>query len=293
MGRIRGRNGQEQEMSEQKMFQFCDEMVEAFEKAVESPVTGGNEEYFTGVDLGTACVVMAVLDKDKKPVAGAYQYADVVRDGMVVDYVGAIQILREMKAKIEAELDTELLYAAAAIPPGTDELDGGAVKNVVQGAGFEVTRLLDEPTAANNVLRLRNGAIVDIGGGTTGISILKDGKVLQVDDEATGGTHFSLVVAGAYHMPFDDAELFKRDSQNHKEIFPVVKPVIDKISSIITDIIEGYDVDQLVLVGGSSCLTGIEEEIEKKTGIPTHKPANPLFVTPLGIAMSAEPDGQE
>ena len=32
-----------------------------------------------------------------------------------------------------------LLYAAAALPPGTDDLDGGAVKNVVQAAGFEIT----------------------------------------------------------------------------------------------------------------------------------------------------------
>lgn len=128
-------------------------------------------------------------------VAGRYQYADVVRDGMVVDYFGAVQIIREMKAQLEEELGVEeLLYAAAAIPPGTDTLDGGAVKNVIQGAGFEITNLLDESTAANAVLRIKNGAIVDIGGGTTGISIFKDGEVVYVADEPTGGTHFSLVL---------------------------------------------------------------------------------------------------
>lgn len=205
---------------------------------------------------------------------------------MVVDYIGAIRIVREMKEKIEEELGTELVYAAAAIPPGTDTLDGGAVKNVVQAAGFEITSLLDEPTAANNLLKLQNGAVVDIGGGTTGISILKDGKVISVEDEATGGTHFSLVLAGSYKMTFNEADEYKRNKKNHKEIFPVVKPVIEKIATIITKMIQGHKVEELVLVGGSSCLTGIESLVEQKTGIKTLKPKNPMFITPLGIALS-------
>lgn len=67
---------------------------------------------------------------------------------MVVDYIGAVQIVRELKEQIEEQLDTELSNAAGAIPPGTDLLDSGAVKNVIQGAGFECTNLLDESTAA-------------------------------------------------------------------------------------------------------------------------------------------------
>lgn len=61
---------------------------------------------------------------------------------------------------------------------------------MVQGAGFELTALLDEPTAANTIVGLQNGAIVDIGGGTTGISILKDGQVVKCIDEPTGGHIF-------------------------------------------------------------------------------------------------------
>ena len=113
-----------------------------------------------------------VLDEHLRPVAGTFRYADVVRDGMVVDYIGAIRLVREMKEELEEKLGSQLIYAAAAIPPGTDALDSGAIKNGVQGAGFEITALPDEPTAANAVLNIRNGAVVDIGGGTTGISVL-------------------------------------------------------------------------------------------------------------------------
>lgn len=274
-------------------FSYCNDFVKKFEKVIEHPVKSNSSVYYTGVDLGTACVVMAVLDENYEPVAGAYQYADVVKDGMVVDYIGAIKIVKDMKHKMEDALGTELLYAAAAIPPGTDNLDGGAVKNVVEAAGFEITSMLDEPTAANNLLKLQNGAVVDIGGGTTGISIIKDGKVVAVEDEPTGGTHFSLVLAGAYKMPFNEADVYKRDEKNHKEIFPVLKPVVEKISSIILKMIKGYDVDQLVLVGGSSCLTGIEKVVEKNTGIKTEKPINPLFVTPLGIALSCTQEAMD
>lgn len=276
-------------MSETRLtYKYCDQLVSDFEEVVENPIVSKSSVYYTGVDLGTACVVLAVLDEDYRPVAGAYRYADVVRDGMVVDYIGAIKIVRELKQEIEDKLGVELIYAAAAIPPGTDTLDSGAIKNVVQAAGFELTNLLDEPTAANEVLKIKNGAVVDIGGGTTGISILKDGKVVYVADEPTGGTHFSLVVSGAYKIPFSDAEIFKRDPKNHKELMGVLKPVVEKVSSIINQHIKGYDVQEISLVGGTCCLAGIEEIIEKNTGIFTHKPQNPMFVTPLGIALGCK-----
>lgn len=274
-------------MSEKELsFEYCDKLIHDFEEVINKTIVKESSTYYTGVDLGTACVVLAVLDENYRPVAGAYRYADVVRDGMVVDYIGAVKIVRELKQELEEKLGTELLYAASAIPPGTDTLDSGAIKNVVEAAGFELTSILDEPTAANGVLKIENGAVIDIGGGTTGISILKNGKVVYVADEPTGGTHFSLVISGAYGMSFEEADKFKRDNRRHKELLPVLKPVVEKVSSIINHHIKGHDVKEISLVGGTCCLTGIEEVIEKQTGIYTHKPQNPMFVTPLGIALS-------
>ena len=269
-------------------YRYCDKMIDDFEKVVKNPIKTKSKLFYTGVDLGTACVVIAVLDEEFKPVAGAYKYADVVRDGMVVDYVGAVQIVKELKEKIEKQLETELIYAAAAIPPGTDELDSGAIRNVVMAAGFELSNVLDEPPAANELLKMTNGAVVDIGGGTTGISVLKDKKVVYVTDEPTGGTHFSLVVAGAYSKSFEEAEKYKRDVKNHKELLVVLKPVVEKVSSIILRAVKGHDIDEIALVGGTSCLSGIEEIVEKYTKIKTTKPKNPMFVTPLGIALSCK-----
>lgn len=267
-------------------FQYCDQLVRDFEKVIKTPILNKSSVYYTGIDLGTAYIVLAVLDENYQPVAGAYRFASVVKDGMVVDYIGAIRIVKELKQELEQKLGTELIYAAAALPPGTFDLDSGAIKHVVQGAGFEITNLLDEPTAANAVLKIKDGAIVDIGGGTTGVAILKDGKVTYVADEPTGGTHFSLVISGAYKMGFDEADQYKREFKNHRELIPVLRPVIEKVSSIISRHISQYPVQEIYLVGGTCCLEGIEAIIAKQTGLPTYKPQNPMFVTPLGIALN-------
>lgn len=267
-------------------FEYCNRLVKDFEAVIAAPLTDASSVYFTGIDLGTAYVVLAVLDAQRRPIAGAYRAANVVKDGMLVDYIGAVRIVRELKQELEQQLGTELVYAAAALPPGTQELDAGAIKHVVQGAGFELTNLLDEPTAANAVLNLTDGAIVDIGGGTTGIAVFQNGKVVYVADEPTGGFHFSLVVAGAYKLSLEDAEQYKQDRRHHVELLPVVQPVIDKIATIIISHIKPYPVQSLYLVGGTCCLDKIEERIARLTGLPTYKPQNPLFITPLGIALN-------
>ncbi len=44
---------------------------------------------YSGVDLGTAYIVLAVMDAWGNPVAGAMRFAQVVKDGLVVDFLGA------------------------------------------------------------------------------------------------------------------------------------------------------------------------------------------------------------
>ena len=78
-------------------------------------------------------------------------------------------------------------------------------------------KVVDEPTAASYVLGITDGVVVDLGGGTTGISILEKGKVVFVADEPTGGTHMTLVLAGSYGVDFETAEDIKTDKKKEKE----------------------------------------------------------------------------
>lgn len=239
-----------------------------------------------GVDLGTAYTVLMVLDENHQPIAGEYQFAQVTRDGLVVDFVGAVDLLRAMKARVEQKLGFTLTSAASAFPPGVPQAEVRATANVLYGAGLECTGLIDEPTAANNVLQIRDGAVVDVGGGTTGIAVFKDGQVVYTADEPTGGTHFSLVIAGATGSTFEEAEMLKTNPNEQTRLFPIIRPVMEKVAAIVTRHIADYRVDRLYLVGGTCAYPGMDKVIEEYTGIETVLPGNPLFVTPLGIAMN-------
>jgi ethanolamine utilization protein EutJ len=238
-----------------------------------------------GVDLGTAYLVLAVLDEAGNPIAGEWQFAQVVRDGLVVDFVGATDLLHGMKARVERRIGRELTQAASGFPPGVPQVEVRATANVVEAAGMECSGLLDEPSAANNVLHLREGAIVDVGGGTTGIAIVRDGKVVYSADEATGGTHFSLVLAGALNVSFEEAEALKIRLEEQPRLFPVVRPVMEKVGNIIQRHVRGRGVKSITLVGGCSAFAGMAEVIQEYTGIRTRVPPDPLLVTPLGIAL--------
>ena len=245
------------------------------------------EPLHVGVDLGTAYLVLVVLDQDKQPLAGEYQFAQVVRDGLVVDYLGAVDLLVEMKQRVEKRLGRQLTHAASGFPPGVHQVEVRASANVVEAAGLHCTSLVNEPTAANALLGLQNGAIVDVGGGTTGIAVLQDGEVVYTADEPTGGTHFSLVIAGAQDISFEAAEDMKVNPTEQSRLFLIIRPVMEKVASIVVRHVaqSQIQVESLTFVGGTSAYPGMAAVIEDYTGLPTHIPERPVFVTPLGIAM--------
>jgi len=239
-----------------------------------------------GVDLGTAYTVLVVLDELGNPLGGEYQFAQVARDGLVVDYWGAVNLLRSLKERMEERLGRRLTRAASGFPPGVPRAEVRATANVVEAAGMLCPNLVDEPSAANHVLGIRDGVIVDVGGGTTGVAIVEDGRVVYTADEATGGTHFSLVIAGATGLSFEQAEELKKDSREQARLFPLVRPVMEKVGTIIERHLHGFSPQSITLVGGTALFPGMAEVIKEVTGIPTQVPDRPMFITPLGIALA-------
>ncbi|TVR21706.1 MAG: ethanolamine utilization protein EutJ [Nitriliruptor sp.] len=244
--------------------------------------TGG---VHVGVDLGTAYVVVAVVDDRGSPLAVASRFASVVRDGVVVDFAGAVALVRELVAEVETRLGRQLTTAATTYPPGVGLSEVRACRYVVEGAGLTCTRLVDEPTAANAVLGIRDGAVVDVGGGTTGIAVLAGGEVVAVEDEATGGTHVSLVIAGHHGITLEAAEARKTDPDQQAGLLGVVRPVFDKIATIVARHLGDHAVDTIHLVGGTAAFPGIDAVVAARTGLTVEVSPHPLLVTPLGVAL--------
>lgn len=267
---------------------ICNETLKEFARLIRektyNPFTG---KLKCGVDLGTANIVLAIVDEENKPIAGAMKASAGIKDGIVMDYIGAVRAVEQLKKELEEMLQIPLTTAATAIPPGIIEGNVKVITNVVEAAGFEVSNVIDEPTAAATVIGLVEGAVVDVGGGTTGISILENNQVIYTNDEPTGGSHMTLCLAGFYKTTIEEAEQLKKDHSRERDVFPVIKPVVEKMAAIIKNYVSGFLVKQIYVVGGACCFHDFEAVFERYIGIPTVKPEEPLLVTPLGIAMNA------
>ena len=242
------------------------------------------EAVFLGIDLGTSDVVSMAVDADGKPLAVCLEWADVVRDGVVLAFFEAVQIVRAQVAAIEAKLGRRFTHAATSFPPGTDPRISA---NVIEAAGLAVSAIVDEPSAVASLLGIERGAVVDIGGGTTGVALIEGGSVVYSGDEATGGTHVTLVIAGALKKSLEDAETFKRE--RGEEAWGIERPVFEKMTDIVADHLAGHaPVDTLYLSGGSCALPGVRELFAQT--FPASSvilPQHCLYLTPLAIAATA------
>lgn len=236
-----------------------------------------------GVDLGTSDVVSVVVDASGWPVAVCLEWADVVRDGVVLNFFGAVNIVRRQIADLQAKLGVTFREAATSYPPGTDPRISA---NVLEAAGLEVSAVIDEPSAVAHLLALDSAAIVDIGGGTTGIAVLREGQVIYSGDEPTGGRHVTLTIAGGRNVSMEEAEAVKL--REGATVWPQVRPVFEKMADIVRSHLAGHEVDALYLAGGSCALPGVCDLFKRE--FPRHAvvlPENPLFLTPLAIASYA------
>ena len=238
-----------------------------------------------GIDLGTANIVVSVVDALNRPVAGAWVHSSVVRDGVVVDWAGATAAVKRLTSDVEQRLGHKFTRASVSIPPGISEGDTKVFRNVAGAAGLETDEVVDEPLAAARALGIDDGCVIDIGHGTTGVSLLSQGGVLLSVDEATGGHHMTLVLAGAYGIGYEAAEAMKKDPARRDDVVGVIRPTLEKMASIADRALTGRTVSMVYLVGGSSSFPNAPDVFAARLGRPVVRPIEPVFVTPLGIPM--------
>ena len=119
-----------------------------------------------------------------------------MRDGVVVDFAGAATAVRQLRERAEEQLGAALTSAATAYPPGVSEADARACRYVLEQAGLDCRVLVDEVSAARALLGVDDGAIADVGGGSTGVGVYRDGELVSLGDRPGGGHHLNLILAG-------------------------------------------------------------------------------------------------
>lgn len=210
-----------------------------------------------------------------------------------------------------------------------DVVDG--LYRAVELAGLEVSNLTLEPIAAISVaipekFRMLNIALVDVGAGTSDISITKDGSIIAYGMIPMAGDAFTEEIALHCLVDFDMAEKIKRESTvkdvveyedimclpqtiTSKEVSEVVENKLDDITTKVADEIMrlngGKPVSAVFVVGGGGIITGFTEKLSSKLSIPKERVAlrggevmgkitfleadslkTSLMVTPIGICLN-------
>src|SRR6185312_11826027 len=136
-----------------------------------------------------------------------------------------------LKAAAEEALGVELTTAATAHPPCVPAADARACTYVCESAGFADVGLVDEVSAAQRTLGVRDGVVVDVGGGSTGVGVFRDGALVALDDRPGGGHHLDLVLAGALGLTGEQAEAHKRE--HPAESLPILVPGLQRIAESV------------------------------------------------------------
>ena len=180
-----------------------------------------------------------------------------------------------------------------------DEVIGG-LYTAVEKAGLRVANLTLEPIAAIQVaipekFRLLNIALVDVGAGTSDISITKEGSIIAYGMIPMAGDALTEHLTGAHLVDFATAEKIKLESNSKKksisykdimglsqkttpaevreELVPVVEHMTKQVAEKIKELNGGKPVSAVFVVGGGGKITGYTESLAAQLGIPKERVA--------------------
>lgn len=210
-----------------------------------------------------------------------------------------------------------------------DVVDG--LYSAVGQAGLTVANMTLEPIAAINVaipenFRMLNIALVDVGAGTSDISITREGSIIAYGMIPYAGDELTELIVQHFLVDFKTAEAMKLASTTDREvtyedimsishtipadeIWELVQPTVEKITTEVAAKIKELNGDKTVsacfVVGGGGKIHGFTEALAGKLDLPAERVAlrgeevlkevnfeqedikkDPLLVTPIGICLN-------
>lgn len=209
-----------------------------------------------------------------------------------------------------------------------DVVDG--LYKAVELAGLTVVNMTLEPIAAIQVaiperFRMLNIALIDVGAGTSDISITNDGCITAYGMIPVAGDALTEAIAKHCLADFATAEKIKREAGDREDISfedimllpqtikssevlsvtaPIVKDMAKQVSDKIRELNGGKPVSAVFVVGGGGKIPGYTEAVAEELGIARERVAlrgeevmqqilfeedikkDSLLVTPIGICLN-------
>lgn len=236
-----------------------------------------------------ASLIIKLSEQDNQ----LHYYTD---EGLIPVIKIAADIFNTLKKNAENHLGEKVAKAVVTVPAYFDDAAKTMVKDAARLAGFEVLRLVAEPTAAAYSYGLENKAegnylVYDIGGGTFDVSILamRMGafQVLATGGNAQlGGDDIDLAIArylaekeniiinnqieqsliniakelkeGKSNIFWQGKQLVLSQDELNEISAPIIRPTIPIVKKAIND--SGLEsIDGIILVGGTTRLPVVKE----------------------------------
>lgn len=210
-----------------------------------------------------------------------------------------------------------------------DEVVDGLYQ-AVEEAGLQVASLTLEPIAAINVaiperFRLLNIALVDVGAGTSDISVVNGGSVIAYGMMPLAGDEITEAIAKKYLTDFETAEKAKKEADRKKvvtikdimgEVIKVpqedihrvaeeaLDPIVSNVAQKIIELNGDSPVSAVFVVGGGGKMPGFTQKLAEELNLPENRVAirgaevlqqidfsatnvkkDSTLVTPIGICL--------
>lgn len=287
----------------------------------------------------TVIEIKRLMGSQEKVSLGKQQYTPVELSAKILDYV---------KRYASARLDAPVTHAVISVPAYFDDIQRKATIEAGRMAGFEVSRIINEPTAAALSYGLEHMEdeshilVYDLGGGTFDVTLLEmfDG-VLEVKassgDNQLGGKDFDerLVAwladrfneahqtriqddpyamvklkeaaeackmtlssqdTAAVTIPFlmnkNGAPLAMDETITRAQFEDLIKDLIHKTHNPINVVLEDSgleagQIDMVLLVGGSTRVPLVKQDVEEFLGVKAYGAVNPDYAVAEGAAIQA------
>ena len=228
----------------------------------------------------------------------------------------------------QGEIDNEVERAVITVPAYFNDAQRTATRDAGRIAGLDVMRIINEPTAASLAYGLDKRhtgliAVYDLGGGTFDISILRvEDGVFQVlatgGDTHLGGDDIDLLLMHKVLAEVGWSQTAEKVQEIRKAVIQakwdlsdreeteingtrytradfdtLIRPIVDRTlepcRQALRDAgLEAGQVDEVVLVGGSTRIPLVRRLVGELFGKTPHSELNPDEVVALGAAVQAD-----
>jgi molecular chaperone DnaK len=203
---------------------------------------------------------------------------------------------QHIKNIIIKNLNNDNIQAVITVPSNFNDNQREIIKNTFENIGINIIRIINEPSAAalayglyHSTNEIEKFLVIDIGGGTMDFTVLEKTETLfeiihSCGLNDLGGNNFTQLIYNDFLKSNKNLEQSKiwyiaqkiKEKLTYLDIYEsndyiltknkfenMCQELLKKIESTLTDIINNYEINYIVLVGGTSRIPMIHDIIKK------------------------------